>query len=85
LSVVHGWGAQAAVDLARRHDRRRFAADIRSVFSLTLAHASSADVRNARRVSEPRLGTLGPTARGVGADAQGLGRTDHPWLGDRDA
>ncbi len=27
LSVAQGWGAQAAVDLTRRHDRRRFAAD----------------------------------------------------------
>ena len=61
--------------------RRRFAGDIRSVFFLTLAHASPADVRNAQGASEPRLGTRGCPVRGVRADARGLGPTHDPWLG----
>jgi len=65
--------------------RRRFAGDIRSVFSLTLTHASPADVRNAQGASEPRLGTRGCPARGVRAHAQGLGPTHDPRLGYRNA
>jgi hypothetical protein len=77
LSVVHGWGAQAAVDLARRHDRRRFAAD---GHPLERSDRSSPDCAALVHLSQlarttnlyMRARTRWPTVRGV--TLSGVGR-----------